>query len=196
MKLFVLLSRFWNNASFFIRGVPPGVAIPPMLQASEKKSHFFALKIQLQNCLADLRALLANQGPLDWMFAWACHRHCERQDSTLTLRAECVSFQSGKMWAAALCWSSFPFSQALLESISVNAQWIIYICLLPAELQKFLMRFVPPCPTLCLDGLCLPCFCVTAEAWAEIGAAEASTRGRIWEFSVNIPCLPRQQIED
>lgn len=56
----------------------------------------------------------------------------------------------------------------------LNAQWIIYICLLPAKLQKFLVR-------LTVLGWALPVvFCVSAESWAETGAAGASTRGRMW----------------
>lgn len=84
---------------FFNRWISPEVAIHCKLQTLAKylfSFFFFFLhwKSRLQSCLANLKALLASQRPLAWMFAWACHRHCNRQNFTLTFSTECISFQS------------------------------------------------------------------------------------------------------
>lgn len=82
----------------------------------QQNNIFLGWKLRLQHCLANLRALLASQGPLGWMFVRACHRHCNRQDFTLTFSAECISFQSDTTWAAVLCWCLFSIFQPVLES--------------------------------------------------------------------------------
>lgn len=70
-----------------------------------------------------------------------------------------------------------PFPASSWKQL-MTAQGIIYICLLPKDLSSSWGLFL--LPNWCLDGLCLSCFCVSAESWAESGAAGASTRGRMW----------------